>query len=350
VTVPSGAISAPFVVTTYVVPGSTPVTITASAGGSSVSASFTVAAPVYQGFLDVADCNGLTGWAWDANRPNTPITVDIYANGVRQASGLAAGSYRADLAAAGIGNGYHAFNWTLPPALKTGATYSMAVNYGGTATALGTTPKSITCTPPSVSVAWVRPAEVTWGPAGTLTVAGYAQNGTGGVTMYWRDATLSGGWNVVGYVAPPDTTHVWYNTIPSSDNCHTYQVYGTYSGVTSSVFTYIGLTSGYCQEAARVIWMQPQALAGFGPPGSIVLAGSATAAPAGTVIQLWSRDVTAGTGWSNQGAALPNGSGIWYGAIQGANAAHVYAAYVTYDVITSATCTYAGNTALNWCP
>jgi hypothetical protein len=67
-------------------------------------------------------------------------------------------------------------------------------------------------------------------------------------------------------------------------------------------------------------------------------------------IQLWSRDVTAETGWPNQGAALPNGSGIWYGAIQGANTAHVYAAHVTYDVITSATCSYAGNNAMNWCP
>jgi hypothetical protein len=305
---------------------------------------------LYEGYLDQADCNVLAGWAWDRNLPNTAVTVDIYANGALKASGVLAGGYRADLAAAGKGNGYHAFVWTIPPELKNGATYWMSVDYGGTVVPLALSPKPIACPPPSVSVAWVKPAEVTWGPPGTLTVAGYAQNGTGGVTMSWRDATINSGWNVVAYVPPPDASHVWYNTIPNSNNCHTYQVQGNYSGVFSSVFTYTGVTSGYCHEAARVIWMQPQALAGFGPPGSIVLAGSATGAPAGTVINLWSRDVTAGTGWSNQGAALPNSSGIWYAAIQNANAAHLYSAYVTYDVIKSATCTYNGNNAISWCP
>lgn len=168
--------------------------------------------------------------------------------------------------------------------------------------------------------------------------------------MSWQDATINGPWNVVAFVAPVDATHVWYNTIPSSNNCHTYKVYATYSGVTSSVFTYNGLASGDCHEAARVIWMQPQALAGFGPPGSIVLAGSATGAPAGTLVQVWTRDVTAGTGFSYLGASPPDGGGIWYQAIQGANSSHVYSAYVTYDAVTSATCSYAGNNAQNWCP
>jgi hypothetical protein len=203
--------------------------------------------------------------------------------------------------------------------------------------------------PASVSIAWILPAEVSWGPAGTLTVAGYAQNGTGGVQMYWRDRTINGGWNAVAYTPAPDANHVWYNTIPNSNNCDTYDVHAIYSGVTSSTFTYTGVSSGYCHEAARVIWMQPQALAGFGPPGSIVLAGSATGAPSGTAIQLWYRDVTAGGGWTFGGAALPTG-GIWYGAIQNASTSHVYTAYVTYDVITSATCTYAGNNGLNMCP
>ena len=204
----------------------------------------------YEGYLDQADCNVLAGWAWDRYLPNTPITVDIYANGVLQASGISASSYRADLAAAGKGNGYHAFVWTVPQNLKTGQTFSIVVNHGGTGAALGATPKWITCSqsPPSVSVAWIRPAEVTWGPPGTLTVAGYALNGTGGVQLWWRDVSLNGPWNAVGWAPVPDQYGQWSNTIPNSNNCHVYQVWVAYSGTYTSA-EYDGPSSGYCHSS-----------------------------------------------------------------------------------------------------
>jgi hypothetical protein len=343
-------VSAPFTVATAVVGSPTSVTITATYQGNSAATTFYVDPPVYEGYLDLADCNGLVGWAWDANRPSTSITVDIYANGVLQASGILANDYRADLLATGKGNGYHGFGWTVPQSLKNGVTYSMVAIYGGTGTALGTTPKSISCAPPSVSVAWVKPAETTWGPPGTLTVAGYAQNGSGGVQMFWRDVTASGGWNAVAYAPSPDVSQVWYNSIPSSNNCHTYDLYAIYSSVTSATFRYTGVSSGSCNEAARVIWMQPQTTAAFGPPNSVILAGSATGGPSGMVIQLWWRDLTAGAGWTYGGTAAPDSGGIWYAAIQNANYSHMYSAYVEYDAITSATCSYAGNNAMNWCP
>lgn len=214
--------------------------------------SFNVTEP-YEGYLDQADCNVLAGWAWDRYLPNAPITVDIYANGALQASGVPASSYRADLAAAGKGNGYHAFVWTVPQNLKTGATYSMVANYGGTTAALAATPRSITCSvslPSSVSVAWIRPAEVTWGPPGTLTVAGYALNGTGGVQMWWRDVSLNSPWNLVGWAPLPDQYGLWSNTIPNSNNCHNYQVWVVYSGAYTSS-GYDGPSSGYCAAQAR---------------------------------------------------------------------------------------------------
>src|SRR5262249_20676875 len=195
------------------------------------------------------------------------------------------------------------------------------------------------------------PSAKSWGPPNTLTVAGYAQNGTGGVQMVWRDVTAGGPWNTVAYQPVPAADHSWSNTIPSNNYCHTYQVYANYSGVTSSTFTYNGVTAGDCTESAKVIWIQPQPLAGFGPPGSLVIAGNALNAPSGYLVQLWWRDVTANGAWSALAyQAPPDSTGIWYNSIANANYFHQYAVYVKYDVITSATCTYAGNNNITWCP
>ncbi|MBV9110296.1 MAG: hypothetical protein JO306_12870, partial [Gemmatimonadetes bacterium] len=196
---------------------------------------------------------------------------------------------------------------------------------------------------PSTSIAWVQPSSVSWGPANTLTVAGYAQNGTGTVQMTWRDASANGPWNVVAWQPTPDANHTWSNTIPTSNYCHDYSVYSTYNGVTSTVFTYRGRTSGYCSETTRIIWIQPQSTAGFGPPGSLVVAGSATGAPSGTGGTMYYRDVTAGGWWTVAPYVAPtDANGIWYNSIANADPYHQYAVYVSYDVVSSPTCTYAG--------
>jgi subtilisin family serine protease len=206
--------------------------------------------------------------------------------------------------------------------------------------------------PASISIAWVLPAEVSFGAPGTFTVAGYAQNGSGGVQMFWRDATIGDSWHYVPYEPPPDGSGVWYNSIPAPTNrCHTYEVYANYTCRTSATFTYVGVSSGYCNETVRLIWVQPQYLAGFGPPGSLVVAGSAANAPPGTGVLLWWRDATAGTGWVLEPyAPAPDSSGIWYNAVPNVNYSHQYVLLAGYDVVASAMCLYAGDGALNWCP
>ena len=117
-----------------------------------------------------------------------------------------------------------------------------------TATYQGSTSATFYVDPPaSVSIAWVQPAECAgFGPAGTLTVAGYAHNGTGTVQMYWKDRTIGGSWIPVAYTPTPDAGHVWYNTIPSATYSHTYDVYAVYSQATSPTFTYGGGSSSNC--------------------------------------------------------------------------------------------------------
>jgi hypothetical protein len=204
---------------------------------------------------------------------------------------------------------------------------------------------------PSASVAWVQPSEYTWGPPNTMTVAGYAQNGYGGVQMVWRDTTAGGGENVVAWQPTPDpTNHTWTNTIDSPNRCHDYSVYVNYAGIRSQTFVYNGLTSGYCNESVRVIWIQPYSTPGVGSPGSLIVAGSAENAPPGYSVQMWYRDATAGTSWVlHPYAPLPDSNGIWMNEIPNANYSHVYEVQVTYDVVTSAVCSYAGHNSISWC-
>lgn len=101
--------------------------------------------PVYEGFHDVTNCDGIMGWAWDKNQPDQPIQVDIY-DGDTQLATVTAGDFRQDLLNAGIGNGRHGFTYPVPPRLKDGKPHVIRMKYAGTAIELANTPKEIHCT------------------------------------------------------------------------------------------------------------------------------------------------------------------------------------------------------------
>ncbi len=69
------------------------------------------------GCLDVVSDTTIAGWAWRSDLPNTPIDVHIVLHnttiGQQWVISVPANSYRSDLAAAGIGNGYHTFGYTI---------------------------------------------------------------------------------------------------------------------------------------------------------------------------------------------------------------------------------------------
>lgn len=102
---------------------------------------------------------------------------------------------------------------------------------------------------------------------------------------------------------------------------------------------------------ARVIWVQPQPQAGFGPPGSLVMAGSATGAPAGSQVTMVWRNVTTSGPWVTEAfKPVPDANGIWYHSIPNANYFQLYDVYAVYGGFTSATCRYQGNNTITWCP
>ena len=103
------------------------------------------------GHLDTVSTSIIGGWAYQSNIPNTALTVHIYiinnSTGEQKIIPVTAGGYRADLAAAGYGNGYHAFhyaiNWkTYKPGTYTVRAYAIGVNSSNPQ--LYSSPKSFT--------------------------------------------------------------------------------------------------------------------------------------------------------------------------------------------------------------
>jgi YD repeat-containing protein len=99
-----------------------------------------------QGYFDSASCTTVSGWAWDSAQPNTPIIVTLF-DGSQPVASILADQYRADLVAAGIGDGRHGFSMPLPDSLRDGATHTLSVQVQGTGFTLGSSPKTISsCT------------------------------------------------------------------------------------------------------------------------------------------------------------------------------------------------------------
>ncbi len=100
--------------------------------------------PRYQGYLDSATCAvRIQGWAWDANDASGVVGVDIFDGAVFLGTTLA-NIFRADLLAAGIGDGRHGLDVSLP-ALHDGRTHSIHLVVAGTPVDLGNSPTAVFC-------------------------------------------------------------------------------------------------------------------------------------------------------------------------------------------------------------
>ena len=104
--------------------------------------------PSPYGSFDSADCSSITGWAWDPQQPNTPITVNIYADDNLVAT-VSADQFRQDLLDAGIGNGVHGFSIATPEILKDGQPHQIRVRIVSTSSEIDNSPQSITCESPT---------------------------------------------------------------------------------------------------------------------------------------------------------------------------------------------------------
>jgi hypothetical protein len=105
--------------------------------------------PNYGGNFDGVGCEYIDGWAWDWYQPLLPVSVDVFADGVKLAT-ISANLYRDSLAHTGdpnfyYGNGYHAFRYTLPSYLLDGNSHTINLRYAGTNQELSNSPRTFSC-------------------------------------------------------------------------------------------------------------------------------------------------------------------------------------------------------------
>ncbi|RCR70861.1 right-handed parallel beta-helix repeat-containing protein [Larkinella punicea] len=100
----------------------------------------------FEGYLDKVECGSIRGWVWDRNKPNDPLMLEFFANGTSIGT-TRADLYRADLAAAGKGNGSHGYSFTTPASIKTGVSYLISAKVQNSTFTLSWSPKTLICAP-----------------------------------------------------------------------------------------------------------------------------------------------------------------------------------------------------------
>jgi hypothetical protein len=117
---------------------------TSPAGSVTVTINPPLVSGSFDGFVNGADCATFRGWAWDRNKVNTAVSVDIL-DGANVIATLLAGDFRQDLQTAGKGNGKHAFSWSIPASLKDGLSHHLTARVSGSSFILKDSPKALIC-------------------------------------------------------------------------------------------------------------------------------------------------------------------------------------------------------------
>ncbi len=112
-----------------------------------------------EGYLDSVDQNAAKGWVFDHSDPSRPVEVELLVDG-KSTGTYTANAFRADLAQAGRGDGYHGFEIPLPAAALEGGTHQVSIRTVGGG-ALRGSPKTVTSAgSPGAGHALDRPGHV----------------------------------------------------------------------------------------------------------------------------------------------------------------------------------------------
>lgn len=98
--------------------------------------------PSYEGYFETATCQTISGWAWNANRPNAPSYIEVV-DGSTVVDVMPADLYRGDLQAAGKGNGVHAFSFD--PDFGDGQWHTIGIRHTGSGNNITWSPKNLVC-------------------------------------------------------------------------------------------------------------------------------------------------------------------------------------------------------------
>jgi hypothetical protein len=160
--------------------------------------SISCATPVsYDGWVDVADCNSIIGWAADRNRLNTSIIVKIYDGGTLVTSVLAS-DLRSDVGAYLGDNGRHGFAIPTPTRFKDGLPHTLRVKFESSTTELYGSPKTLNCVTYYEIVARHSGKCLDIAGGSTATGAMLTQWTCGGFpNQHFRIVSIGGGYNKI---------------------------------------------------------------------------------------------------------------------------------------------------------
>ncbi len=90
------------------------------------------------------DCNEIVGFVWDRDKPNEPLSVDIYIDDAF-VERVVANEYRPDLDKRGFGNGKHGFRFAMPEYVRDGRIWRVEIQVAGSGRPLRGTPEEVVC-------------------------------------------------------------------------------------------------------------------------------------------------------------------------------------------------------------
>jgi hypothetical protein len=83
-----------------------------------------------EGHLDGITAETIWGWAWDPDKPDSPIDVEFF-DGETKLDTVTADKFREDLLKQKIGNGQHGFSFATPQSLKDGKSHTIRAKFAG---------------------------------------------------------------------------------------------------------------------------------------------------------------------------------------------------------------------------
>jgi O-antigen ligase len=202
-------------------------------------------------------------------------------------------------------------------------------------------------------IAFLDPNTAGLHPTGSLLVAGAAPDEWAGrrILLRSRDATRGADWSIRPFSVgqgnawisfPREAPGNWLSILADSDLAHRYEVSLDASPAAQEPCVYDG--DGARHYCAPIAAIQTPEMAGFGPPGSLVVAGSARGLWTGNPVFLHWRNVTRRSGWTTQTyAPVPDARGTWYNFIPNADPRERYDVLITSPATASETCIYEGS-------
>ena len=157
------------------------------------------------GWLDIADCSGISGWAWDAAQPSARLQIDLYDGGVHglPVATVSASNYRRDLQQVGIGDGAYGFYVATPASLKDGRTHAIIATVSGTDSAIQIGTNTLSCPANATGYSYYFSDKMSALSSDNWTVLGDASAVDGGVTS----ASVTGASLLSRITVPDDSSN-----------------------------------------------------------------------------------------------------------------------------------------------